>query len=215
MESENFFNNAKISQETKEEIQTPDMARIFENIKTPQELLEFMKNIEYGFVGKNNQKIYSWKYEEMGRDFDKEYFLQSPEELIKSGHGVCWDSAELERYWFEKNGYDFKVFFMIFFKEHNNNLPTHTFLAYKGKDKWFWFEHSFGSHRGVHEYDSMEDLILDVKKKHFDYAIKHRGATVEDEKDLQTFEFEKPRYGSNTQEFIEQAVSGKLVTLEN
>lgn len=61
----------------------------------------------------------------------------------------------------------------------------------------------------------MEDLILAVKKKHPDYAVEHRGVTIEDKKDLQIFEFEKPRYGSNTEEFIEQALNGKLVILEN
>jgi hypothetical protein len=184
--------------------------RIFENIKTPQELLTFMnENIEYGYIGKSNQKIYSWKYENTDMDFNKEYFLQSPEELIESGYGVCWDSAELERNWFEKNNFDFKVFFMIFTKEYDNDLPTHTFLAYKEKDKWFWFEQSFGAYRGIHEYDSLKDLTSDVKKKHFDYAIKHRGATIQDEKDLMMCEFKKPRYGSSPQEFVDQAMGGK------
>lgn len=190
-------------------IQSPDKIKIFENIKTSQELLEFMrKNIEYGFVGKNNKKIYSWS-DKKNKDWDisNEYFLQSPEELIKSGHGVCWDDTELERYWFEKMGYDTKVFFMTFAGE--KSFPTHTFLTYKEKDKWFWFEYTFGDYRGIHEYDSLEELVLDVKKKNFDTALKYDGATLEDEKDLMIFEYEKPRYGCSPQEFIDNAVGGK------
>ncbi len=196
-------------------IHTTDKLIIFEDIKSPQELLAFMKkNIAYGFIGKSNRRVYSSK-DDMYDNFSNEYFLQSPEELIKSGHGVCWDDAELERHWFGKNGYNFKVFFIIFNKEYENNLPTHSFLAYMERDKWFWFEYSFSVHRGIHEYDSLEDLISDVKKKHFDYAIKHREATIEDEKDLMIFEFEKPKYGSSPQGFVDQAMGGKVITLEN
>jgi hypothetical protein len=207
---EGDFSSAFDFQKKEKEAQTMDKVRVFENVKTPHELLGFMqKNIDYGYIGKNNKRVYSWKDEDMGKDFVAEYFLQSPQELIKSGHGVCFDSTELERYWFEKNGYEIKTLFMIFAKQFDNDLPTHTFLAYKERDKWLWFEHSFGDQRGIHEYDTFEDLVMDVKKKHFDYAAEHRGATSEDEKDLLTFEFEKPEYGSNMREFVDHAASGK------
>ena len=44
--------------------------RTFENVKTPQELLGFMqKNIDYGYISKNNKKVYSWRDEDMDKDF--------------------------------------------------------------------------------------------------------------------------------------------------
>lgn len=65
------------------------ISEFFEQIKTPEELLEFMKkNIQYGFIGKNNKKKYFWREENLDKDFSAEYFLQSPEELIRSGCGL-------------------------------------------------------------------------------------------------------------------------------
>jgi hypothetical protein len=189
-----------------------EKVKFFENIKTPQELLEFMRNnLKFGFVGKNNKKIYSWR-DKMNNDWDfsSEYFLQSSDDLIKSGLGTCWDDTEFERYSFESMGYETKVFFMIFAGE--KSFPTHTFLAYKEKDKWFWFEYAFGDCRGIHEYNNLEELILDAKGKNFDAALKYDGATSEDEKDLMIFEYEKPRYGCSAQEFVDNAVGGKKIS---
>jgi hypothetical protein len=176
----------------------------FEKITTPAELLASMnENIHYGFVGKNNQRVYTPEDEDMDKDINDEYFLQSPEELINSGHGVCWDMTELERDWFTKHNYNLKVFFMMFAKNVENNLPTHTFLAFEDQGKWYWFEHAFGEQRGIHEYPSLNELIIDVKKKHLDYAIKNRGASVEDYQDLKICEYGVAPSGINPNEFIE------------
>ena len=103
----------------------------FLNIKTPFELLEFMdKNITYGFVGKNGKK-YLDMYSQEWNDWYQECFVQSGKEVLKSKVGTCWDQVELERLWFEKNGYSFKTFFVWFEVNRPNNLPTHTFLIYE------------------------------------------------------------------------------------
>ena len=174
---------------------------IFENIKTPEELLAFMKdNITYGFVGKNSKKVFVSE-EDMDAGWE-EYYLQSPEELLDSKHGVCWDAAELERLWFFEHGYEPKVYFLMFAKEEGTDLPTHTFLVYNKNDKWYWFEHSFGAHRGIHKYSSQEELLLDVNKKHHEHAVKAQGATEEDFKTLRLSEYEKPEFGASPEEFV-------------
>lgn len=177
--------------------------KAFENIKTPDGLLSFMENnIHYGFVGKNNKKIYAYDDERVDADFLKEYYLQSPKELLDSGYGVCWDSAEFERQWFSEHGYNNKVFFMMFAKEEGTDLPTHTFLVFNQDDKWQWFEHSFGDYRGIHEYDNLEDLIEDVKRKHYEHAAQNKGAKTEDFNFLKICEYKKPVYGSSPKEFV-------------
>jgi len=190
-------------------LQNPEgVINSFEKIKSPEELLDYMReNIEYGFVGKNNKRVYTTKDEDMGADFVKEYYLQTPEELLKSKCGVCYDSTELERFWFSKQKYEFKTFFLMFMKEINNNLPTHTFLAYKNNDKWSWFESSFKKHEGIHEFENINDLFNDVKRKHLDSAIKNDGATVEDYKDLKISEYKTPKYGCGADDFINDIVS--------
>ena len=155
------------------------------------------------FVGKNNKKVYAHDDPEWDNDWVAEYELQSPEKLLDSNNGVCWDSAELEREWFTNKKIKHKVFFLLFSKEEENRLPTHTFLAFNKDNKWYWFEHSFGAHSGIHEYDSIDDLIKDVKQKQFEHALKNDGATTEDFDSLQFYEYDTPKYGSSPEEFVE------------
>lgn len=179
----------------------------FEKVKSPQELLSFMaKNIKYGFVGRNNHKRYQWDDKDWDTDFENEYYLQRPGELVESGLGVCWDSAELEREWFAKHGYDIRLYFMWFAKEVDNNLPTHTFLVYKQNEKFYWFEHSDGSNQGIHEYDNLDTLLAEAKMKHIDYAIKDRGASTDDVKNFMLLDFDKPEFNCNPEEFVNQAM---------
>jgi hypothetical protein len=178
----------------------------FEDIKSPEELLVYMENIKYGYVGKNNHKIYDYDDKDFDMDFEKEYYLQTPEQLLKSKHGVCWDQVELERDWFLKHHYDFKVFYLAFLKEAANNLPTHTFLTYKKNDKRYWFEHSFGDCKGIHEYENLKELMDDVKKKHLLHAIKEGGVEEKDFNDLRFCEYEVPAFSCSPNEFMENMV---------
>ena len=178
----------------------------FEKIKNPEDLLSFMKdNISYGFVGKDDAEVYTYD-DEFNENMSKSYKLQTPEELLESKHGVCWDQVELERHWFSKNGYDYKTFFAWFAKEEKNNLPTHTFLAYNKDDKWYWFENSFEAERGIHEYDSLDELIGEMMTKHYEYAIKNRSATESDKGCLMQKEYKKVEYGSSPGEFVSQII---------
>ncbi len=175
----------------------------FEDVKTPEELLEYMKEIKYGYVGKNNGKVYEYGDDDFDADFPDEYFLQRPEQLLESKHGVCWDQVELERDWFSKHDCDFKVFYLAFLKKTANNLPTHTFLTYKEGEKWCWFENSFGDHKGIHEYASLEELMEDVKKKHLRHAISEGTAVESDFNDLRFCEYEAPLAGVSPVGFVE------------
>ena len=58
-------------------------------------VMDLMNKIDYGWVDKNHMKHI--------HDFDTysdDYILQSPNDIIKSQIGVCWDQVELERYYF-------------------------------------------------------------------------------------------------------------------
>lgn len=206
MNQEMYLDN---TQKSPEKIKTLD--ELMEKIKKPEELLEFMgANIKYGYVGKKNKKIYTPRDVDFDNDFDKEYFLQSPEQLLNSKHGVCWDQAEFERYWFSKQAYDFDMYFMMFVKEVENNLPTHTFLAYKNNDKFYWFENSFGGQRGIHKYDDLEALINDVKNKHFEHSKKMDGATDEDFKDIKFCKYEEPVFGCDCGQFMDGIIDNNF-----
>jgi len=203
MNLENYLNNKPKSPEN---IKTLD--QLLEKLKTPEELLEYMEeNIEYGYVGQKNNKVYSSGDVNFNNDFNTEYFLQTPEQLLNSARGVCWDQTELEREWFLKKEYEPKVYFLMFAKEDVNSLPTHTFLVYKKDNKFYWFENSFGSQKGIHEYNDLDALINDVKSKHFNYAKNVCGARDDDFKDIKICEYETPKFGCNPDEFINNIVN--------
>ncbi len=183
------------------------MIEELKNIKDPSSLLKYMaENFCYGFVKKSNNKIITRAIEKDWSDiWLKEYFLQKPQELIKNKCGVCWDFVEFEEEWFKNNGYEIKKFYMAVVKEGGSNLPTHTFLAYLDKTNWYWFEYSWGNEVGIHEYDSLEDLIKDANKKHIK-SILEKGASLEDIENHKVYEYKKVNFGDGPIEFVTRII---------
>ena len=54
------------------------------------------------------------------------YFLQTPEQLLESKYGICYDQVELAKKWFLDNGYDVFTYF--------SDCHNHTILIYKDKN---------------------------------------------------------------------------------
>jgi hypothetical protein len=176
----------------------------FEHIKTPEELLTFMKsNIKYGFVGKDDNKIYSPEHEDWGISEEPVHDLQSPEKLLVSKHGTCWDQTELERSWFAKHNYEFKTFLSMVNpgKEISQKNPAHTFLTYKDGEKWKWFENSLGDDNGIYEFTNLGSVIDAVKERVVNNAIRN-GATEEELKNFMSLDYEKPILGCDTNKFV-------------
>lgn len=158
-------------------------------------IMEMMNDIKYGWLCKNG---------EVGNDdnFFKEYHLASPEEVLQNKVGNCWDQVELERFLFEENGFKVKTYFIVY---EGDNYPTHTFLVFSKKGKFYWFEHSWEWHRGIHEYSSLDELIIDVRNKFIeeleDYKIE----------DLKVFEYLKPKSHLTVRAFCKYCMSGELI----
>lgn len=177
----------------------------YDEITTPNELGKFMtQNIHYGYLGKN-KKIYT---EENRKEFDenwlKEYKLESPQELLTTHYGTCWDEVELERDWFTKHNYEIKTIFIWFDINETNNLPTHTFLVYKENNKWYWFEKG-----GIGEFSKLEYLLDYVKENHYKHA-KNFGATPEIKKQIKFYEYSRPPYNIGVDEYIDFVTTKEL-----
>ena len=122
-----------------------------------QKIMNVMEQIEYGFLDDNGNNICD------SVDFNKVYYLMSPEELVNKKIGVCWDQVELERKLFEKNNIKNETYFIYI--DDKNNLPSHTFLVYYMDNKVYWFEHSWFDEKGIHEYNNLNELLNDIKIK--------------------------------------------------
>jgi hypothetical protein len=174
----------------------------YEEISTPKQLFQYMiKNINYGFIGKNGKVYKEPNSNEWDNDWYDECIVQSGESLIESHYGTCWDQVELERKWFDEHNYQYETIFMRF-EVDRNSLPTHTFLIYCENNKWFWFEHSFESNKGIHDFDSKERLINYIKEKLLEYAIQIGIATSNDREYIKFYKYTKPEPNLNVEDYI-------------
>ena len=78
---------------------------------------------------------------------------------------------------------------------------------YEKENKYIWFEHSWGQYRGIHEYSSEKELLLDVKNKFIDSHDVSSDAVVI------VYEYEKPEYHLSCLEFYKYCESQKIINL--
>lgn len=173
------------------------------NYYSELEIMKLMKNIEYGWVDKKHNK-YNFENE----NFLNDYILQEPKEIIKNQIGACWDQVELERFYFKVNDWDIKTYFLVYYDD--NKYPTHTFLTFKKDGKYYWFEHSWERFRGIHEYNLLKDLLLDVKAKFIKYELNKN--FIKD--NIALYEYQKPKYHISVQDFINHCSSGKYIDID-
>lgn len=166
------------------------------------EIMELMNKISYGWVDKNGVKHVN-DFE----TFSTDYVLQSPEEIIKSQVGVCWDQVELERYYF--NNITIKTFFIVHYD--NEKCPTHTFLTFEKNNHYYWFEHSWERFKGIYKYNSLKKLLNDVKTKFIQFELNNNYK----EDNLEIHEYIKPKYNISVQEFYKHCDEGKYIDLGN
>lgn len=128
--------------------------------KTPKDILKITSSIKYD-----------------SETPDEKYIIKTPDQLLKSKIGICYDIVELERYYFNKLRFEFKTFFT----HGNHDDPTHTFLIFKDDKSYYWFESSWESYRGIHgpfsNYQDASKYVLKlfnynklIEYSKFDYA---------------------------------------------
>lgn len=166
------------------------------NYYNEYEIMGLMKDIEYGWVDEQNNK-----YMKVDDSFKDKYILQSPKNILKSKVGVCWDQVELERYFFKNYVPSVKTFFIVY--DDNDKCPTHTFLTFEKNNKFYWFEHSWEIFRGIHEYTSLNQLLLDIKNKFVSSELHGNYEKT----NLYIYEYLKPKYHIGTQEFFNHCSS--------
>jgi len=172
--------------------------------KILEQVMDKMNEIDYGFV-LNDKNIYPENDSEWSNEISKKYFLQSPEQLVISKFGVCWDQVELERYYFEQENIKCESYFIV---EYDGiEYPTHTFIIIELNNKYYWFEHSWEPYRGIRKYDSIDSALYDVKEKFMKMLINRNLSTEE----IVIYKYSKPQYGINSNEFFKHCESGKKI----
>lgn len=163
-------------------------------------VLEQLSEIQLGYIDKDGKKNILIK-----DDFRKNYYLQSPNELKESKVGLCIDQVELERELIGKLGLDLRTYYIVY--ADLNNEISHAFLVYKDNDKYYWFENAWYKYKGVHEYDSQNELLGDVGKKLI--------GTIEngDINRIKLYSYDKPRYGISFNVFVSDVINNKKIKI--
>lgn len=143
-----------------------------ENIKTPEDILEFMKsNIKYGWLDVNNE-------EHIGnmKGFRKLYRTSSLEETLQHKIGTCIEQVYLMKTLLDGINISSKMFCTrIYEGEDFNDLDAdehmHCFVLYYINDKVYQIEHPNWERIGIYKFETEEEAINKIN----DYYIKIAG----------------------------------------
>ncbi len=161
-------------------------------------LEDVMGNIKVGYKCKDGSFRIT-----IDEHFSDIYRLQSASDLQESYIGLCFDQVELERKLFSAMKVSFRTYLLLYDDKKLNK--GHTFLVFKDKEKYYWFEHAWFSYKGVHAYSSKEELLQDVMQ-HFIETIPNGNINL-----LQLYQYDKPRSGISFTRFLSNAINGKRV----
>lgn len=180
------------------------------NINSMKEFFDFCSTkIEYGWIGEDERRHY-------GINYGGQNCLQSPEKLMKTKLGICWDVTELCREYFNVNNFKNKTYFIFY--DDGQDYPSHSILVYYEDDSVYWFEPMFTDKRyyfnGIHKYNTIEELLNDLKKRFIENALIKK-FIPEDYKQnrIYIYKFDKPEYGIKAKEYYDSCCSGERIIL--
>ena len=162
-------------------------------------------SIESFFKYCQNEFKYGWIDQDgnrhIGVNDGKTYRLQSPDELVKSKLGICWDRTELYRDYFDSmTDLKFETYYLLY--DDGKGCPSHTILVYYKDDKVYWFEPMFQNcdcyYSGIHEYKNIDELLIDFKNVWIKDAILNKFILRKyRESSISIYKYVKPKYHIN------------------
>ncbi len=98
--------------------------------------------------------------------------LQTPQETIENKKGDCFEQAEVTRYLLAQNNISCTSYFLEMNRgksspESWKNFIGHAFIVFEENSKVYWIERPYcsGKYIGVHQYDSINELLVDIVNK--------------------------------------------------
>ena len=86
---------------------------------------------------------------------------------------------------------------------------TTSLLVFKDKDNtWCWFENSDYQNRGIHVFNTLDELIKHQQEKYIE-LLKTFEIKDEELKNIILKEYEKPKSNITAKEFIEHVINSK------
>lgn len=165
------------------------------NYYTLDDTVNIMDNIEYGYIDNDNKR-----HTEIDNLVNDNYILQSPNRLLKTKLGLCYDQVELERFLLQKNKCNIETYFMI---GKSSKYHTHTFLIFEKDNKYYWLENSWKRFKGIHGYNSKSELMNDVKNKFIKYELDNIN-------NIEIHKYNKPKYNITLEQYNNHCLNGEI-----
>ena len=149
-------------------METENVKEKIEQIKTPEDILEFMKqNIKYGWLD-----IYGEEHIGNMQNFRKLYRTASLEEVLSHGIGTCIEQVYLMSNILNKLNIPNKMYCTRIYEGKDfNDLEAeehmHCFVLYFLNNKVYQIEHPNEEKTGIYEFNNEEEAI----KKINDYYV--------------------------------------------
>ena len=163
-----------------------------------KEILDFfndIKTINYGWHDKDGNIHESLK------DFKDNFQLQDINKILEDRYAVCWEMCEVQKDFFNKKEIENKTIFA--FLDKSKNYANHTFSVFFMNGKCFWFEASWKSKKGIHEFNSLEEVLEYFRNNFIDFS------KVEyDKNNMRFFEYENNN-AVDSENFIKYCLSSK------
>ena len=121
--------------------------------------------------------------------------------MLESKVGCCFDQVELERELVSKLNVDCRTYYMMY--PDDTVDYAHTFLIYKDSKKYYWLENAWLKYKGVHVYDSKDELFEDIVSK-FVNTIPNGSINR-----IKLFMYDKPRAGLNYTKLLSHFINSK------
>lgn len=170
-------------------------------------LYQYTQKIDYGWMDTKEEKHFG------SNSDDLEYHLQTPKETLERNIAICWDMAELLRYYFENNNYQEVKTYLIYLYITDDYCPSHAIITFKKDNKYIWFSPDYSKEiGGIFEYESKQELIIDFKKRFIKNSIKNQLFHKEDNlENIVCYEYQKPPFHIRGSEFYNHCRTGKKV----
>lgn len=94
--------------------------------------------------------------------------------------------------------------------DYKNDYPTHTFLIYKEDKLWCWFENSDYNNRGIHKFNSYDELIDYQYNKYVEY-LKTYNVSDEEINSIILTKFNKPKEHISAKDYLNHAINSKRI----
>lgn len=138
-------------------------------IKTPQDILEYMDNIRYGYLDVDGEEhVNSLK------DFRRLYRTMSLEDTLKHKLGTCIEQVYLMHSLLDEIGLPNKMFCTRIYETGHIDLDKdehmHCFVLYYDKDGVHQIEHPNWERKGLHHFKDEKEAITEINKIYVEMA---------------------------------------------